>query len=490
MHRAWHGMYKRSRSFQPMATDGKQESGPFEVDAKRRGFQHSGSKSLIRVVCGIVTALLLALSAGPGALAAEPEALFVTQIVIDPHQPRNLYTLTTYSIGVLSSSDGGRQWKQINRGIRSYSLYDLKMDPANPKILYLGAGGAGLYKSTDSGASWKEMNDGLQNTDIGTVVLPPNAPDTVYVVTSTGLFKSPDGGTSWVALNQGDDFTSSQQYQALIVLPTAPPTFFLASGKGLYTRREGDGDWVPVGEPLAGKKISALTRDPRTGRLYAAVVRRGETTQTLREGGLFVSEDEGKHWAPLGSGFEGDWIRVILLDPRNPHTLYLTTSGRGLFKSTDGGRSWKQINVGLDETDRDFRALVFDPSDPQHLYAGSHGRWLYESHDAGATWAPLALGPHQTVKDIQVDLTSEDARARNAATVQPPAVFDKCNHCHGWTDSSINRSKWSWRVAANRRDWMLTVKRMSKGAGLSPGEEVEIAGFLNTYTHGKRPAER
>jgi photosystem II stability/assembly factor-like uncharacterized protein len=421
----------------------------------------------------------------PATLGAQSEGLFVTQIAINPKDPKNLYVLTTYSIGVLKSNDGGKSWTQLNQGIRSYSLYQLTVHPKDPRILYLGAGGAGLYKSTDGGATWVGMNDGLQNTDIGTLVLHPNDPETVYIVTSTGLFKSPDGGKSWIALNQGDDFTSSQQYQSLIVLPTSPPTFFLASKQGVYTRKEGDAGWVSVGKPFDGKRISTLAQNSKTGRLYVAVFN-GGTLETLRDGGLFVSDDGGKNWARLDQGLDREWIREILIDPGSPKTLYISTTGRGVLKSTNGGKTWKEMNVGLSDPDRDIRDLVMDPNDPTILYAGSHGHWIFRSRDAGATWKPLPLGPHQKGDEILAALTHEDERAQKASTFSRPDVFVKCNRCHGWTDSDLNIHKGTWRVVANRRDWAITVKRMSKGAALMPAEEVQIADFLNQYTREKR----
>jgi photosystem II stability/assembly factor-like uncharacterized protein len=444
--------------------------------------KHSRSLSALFLMLSVF------LGGEPGAWAAPPsvipshsEGLFVTHIAIDPLHPHTLYTLTTYSIGILKSTDGGANWAEINQGIRSYSLYALAVDPRNPKVVYLGAGGAGLYKSTDGGATWAEMNDGLQNTDIGALVLHPNDPEIVYVVTSTGLFKSPDGGKRWIALNQGDDFTESQQYQSLLVLPTTPPTFYLASKQGLYTRTEDDGGWVRVPGILEGKKISALARDPRTGRLYATVVPRG-TLETLSEGGLFVSDDGGKHWSRVDKGLERDWIRDIVIDPTDSRTIYVTTSSRGVLKSHDGGKSWKEINIGLAKEDRDFRALVMDPNDSKHLYAGSHGEWVYQTRDAGKSWSPLPLGVHQTSQQLIDVMNRDDARARRASPVTSPPVFQKCNHCHGWTDPLINQGNGSWRVAANRRDWALTVKRMSKGAQLTPAEEATIASFLNDYT--------
>jgi photosystem II stability/assembly factor-like uncharacterized protein len=417
------------------------------------------------------------------------EGLFVTHIAIDPLHPQTLFTLTTYSIGILKSTDGGASWAEINQGIRSYSLYALKVHPTNPKIIYFGAGGAGLYKSTDGGATWAEMNAGLQNTDIGELVLHPNNPDIVYIVTSTGLFKSPDGGTSWVALNQGDTVTHSLDFPSLIILPTAPATFYLASGKGLYRRQEGDAGWLPVPGILEDKQISALARDARTGRLYAGVLSRGAVLEMLEEGGLFITDDGGGHWARLGQGVERDWIRSILIDLADSNTLYLATTSRGVLKSSDGGLSWQERNHGFTDPDRDIRTVVLNPHDPKQLYAGSHTHWIFQSQDAGTTWTPLPLGPHQTADQILAALLREDAHVRSTATVHPPAAFVKCNRCHGWTDPRLNTARSIWRVPANRRDWVRAVKRMSEDAHLTQDEEVQIAGFLTTYSQGTHPAE-
>lgn len=413
-----------------------------------------------------------------------PEGLFVTQLALDPRNPQTLYALTTYSIGVLKSTDGGMSWVQINDEIRSFSLYQLTVHPTLPDTLYLGAGGAGLFKSSDGGKTWRPKNSGLQNTDIGMLVLHPEDPNQIYIVTSTGLYKSPDAGESWEALNQGDDFTSSQQFQDLIVLPTKPASFLLASGKGLFTRREGDAGWVPASDFLLGKQVSALARQEKTGRLYAGVLRRG-TLKTLGEGGLFRSSDGGASWTRLGEGLEGTWIRVIRFDPDQPDTIYLGTSGRGVLKSADGGRTWAESNAGLTDPDRDIRSLVIDPTNHQRFYAGSHGHWVYRSMDRGASWTALPLGRHDTASDILASLIREDQGFLENPTVFPPPAFQKCNRCHGWTDPRLNRVRGTWRVAVNHRDWLPTVRRMSRAASLTPEEETEVAEFLNRYTGGK-----
>jgi photosystem II stability/assembly factor-like uncharacterized protein len=444
-----------------------------------------------RTILLIITVLLTTWNRGPQAWSAEaePDAPILGVIAINPQDSKIIYALATYGLGLFKSTDRGESWNQMNQGIRSYSLYALKIHPKNPNILYLGAGGAGLYKSTDGGATWVGMSDGLQNTDIAALVLHPNDPDIIYIATSTGVFKSPDGGKSWVALNtEGDDLSKMVDFhQSLLVLPTSPPTLFLGMIRGIYTRQEGDGGWLSVGEPFTGKRVTALAHDPRTGRLYAAVFRRGATVETLREGGLFVSEDTGKSWSRLGKGLEEDWIREILIDPADSQLLYLATEGRGVLKSTDGGRSWKESNVGLtDSTSRALHVLVMDPHDRKVLYAGSYAHWIFRSRDAGATWQPLPLGPHQTGEQILANLNREDELAQRESNITSPSVFLKCNQCHGWTDPFINRFKGNWRVSASRRNWALTVRRMSKGGALlTTEEEATVAEFLNTYTRQK-----
>jgi photosystem II stability/assembly factor-like uncharacterized protein len=450
------------------------------------------NRMVTRTIVSIITILLAVWHGGPHAWSEEavPDAPILGVLAINPQDSKLIYALATYGNGLFKSTDGGESWSQTNQGIRSYSLYALKIHPKNSKILYLGAGGAGLYKSTDGGATWVGMSDGLQNTDIATLVLHPNDPEIIYVATSTGVFKSPDGGTNWVSLSkEGEEpFKIADFHQSLLVLPTSPPTLFLGVLKGLYTRQEGDGGWVSVGEPFTGKRITALAHDPRSGKLYAAVYRRGETVQTLREGGLFVSDDAGKSWARLGVGLEQDWIHEILIDPVDPQLLYLGTESRGVLKSTDGGQSWKESNAGLtDSPSRALHALVMDPHDRRVLYAASYVRWVFRSRDAGATWQPLRLGPHQTEQQILANLNREDELAqKNSPVVLPAKFIERCNDCHGWTDPRLNRLRGNWRVTPNRRNWALTVKRMSKGgAKLTPAEEVQIAEFLNNYTRQK-----
>lgn len=410
------------------------------------------------------------------ASAADRSDIFVTQIAVHPLDPKIIYAVTTYSIGVLKSTDGGQHWSLINRGLKSYSLYHFAVHPRDKNLLYLGAGGGGLYKSVDGGAHWVEKNNGFQDTDIGQMFLHPNDPEKIYVVSATGAYRTPDGGAHWEAWNQGDNFTLSQEFQNIVIMPGKPDRFFLASKHGLFTRAEADPVWRPASKALEEKLISALAVDPTGQRLYAAVFR---DSDTLLGGGLFVSDDFGGHWKRVGMGLERDWVRVIRFDPTDPKRVYIATSNRGVLASFDGGGTWKESNQGLNATD--LRALVLDPTDPKILYAGAHGEGIFKSTDGAASWTQTGNIPTLDARAIIAQLTTPDPNQKKPEMIAPPA-FAKCNRCHGWTDPWLNTVNGFWLVPPNQRDWSLTVRRMSKGAGLTPDEEKSISGFLQAYS--------
>lgn len=427
---------------------------------------------VIAVVCwlGSHTAPSLAVEAGKG--------LFITQVALHPAKPERVFALTTYSIGLLKSLDRGETWALANTGIRSFSLYRLVIDPGDPDLLYIGAGGGGLYLSRDGGETFEERNSGLGNTDIGFLTLHPTRPREVYVVTSTGVYRSPDQGRTWSAWNEGDTFTISQQFQDLVIdATTTPQTVLLASRRGLWKRREGESSWRIASRDLEGRQISALALHPDGGKMWAAVLR---DSQALVGGGLYESRDAGSTWRLFGAGLDRDWVRAIRFDPAQPQVAYLATTTRGVLRSGDGGRTWSPRNAGLGALD--VRALLVDPSAPNRLYAGVHGAGVYVSVDAGATWRALDRIPAVSADDIIAALQRPDP-LRRVPDLTPPAAFEKCNRCHGWTDPALNQTTHSlWRMPPNQRDWTNTVRRMSKPAGLDETEIRLIADFLTRYS--------
>jgi photosystem II stability/assembly factor-like uncharacterized protein len=409
------------------------------------------------------------------------KGLFITQVALHRSAPNRVFALTTYSIGLLRSLDRGETWSLANHGIRSFSLYRLTIDPRDSNRIYVGAGGGGLYVSEDAGDTFEERNDGLGNTDIGFLALHPTRPDQVYVVTSTGVYRSPDQGRTWAAWNQGDRFTESQQCQDLVVATsTTPETVLLASNRGVFTRREGDATWALASDDLVGRRITALTMHPDGRRVLAAAFR---DSRTLTGGGLYESRDAGSSWRRVDRGLDQDWVRVIRFDPEQPRWMYVGTSTRGVLKSTDNGATWSPINDGLGASD--VRSMAIDPANRRRLYAGTHGAGVFVSADGGAHWRALDRVPATSPDEIITALKRQDPSVA-VVELTPPPAFSKCNACHGWTDPALNQTAHSlWLMPPNRRDWVATVRRMSRSAGLTDSEMHEVAEFLTRYAEAR-----
>jgi len=96
----------------------------------------------------------------------------------------------------------------------------------------------------------------------------------------------------------------------------------------------------------------------------------------------------GANWRAIG--LTNRYVRALAIDPQRPTTLYAGTDG-GVYKSTDGGASWRAINTtGL--TNRNVWALAIDPQTPTTLYAGTRGGGVYKSTDGGARWQAINTG--------------------------------------------------------------------------------------------------
>lgn len=400
------------------------------------------------------------------------EPLMINQILIDPNEPAILYAAARPQ-GVLKSADRGKSWSPARNGLKNTSAYHLALDPANAKTLYLGTFGGGVFKSADGGEHWVEINDGLGNTNIHALAVDPNNPKRVVVGTSTGdLFQSLDGGIHWSAYGEGLPSLEGEVI-ATLLFETAPPSRLFLGQELLYARGAA-GPWAPLGEGLKKEVITTLAFDREHQILYAGTLHAGP----------FLSRDRGRSWIPVEGPFNRAWVNTIAVSRKKPREIYVSAFGKGFFKSLDQGATWIRMSGGL-PLDDDIMSVAIDPEDPDRLYAGTHNKGIFISRDGGTTWIAPEI-TREPVSSIINSLVPDEAPTPDRAPVIP-APFVKCTKCHGWTDLFLTRKKTFWRVPPNRRDWRPTVKRMSRGAGLTPAETEEIISFLNTYSQRKPP---
>jgi len=248
----------------------------------------------------------------------------------------------------------------------------------------------------------------------------PNQPNVFYVAqVNGGVWKSDDYGRTW---NPIFDHESTQSIGAIAVAQSDPSIIYVASGEGLhrpdlsvgngiYKSTDAGKTWTHLQGLRDGQQIPALVIDPRDpNKLLAAVL--GHPYGPSEERGIYRSTDGGQSWKKVISKDENTGGSDVELDPSNPDIVYASIwearegpwedgnvfngPGGGLFKSTDGGATWRQLKTGLpDDLSQIYVAIA--PSDSKRLFAtlatASGKLGVYRSDDGGESWSKITDDP-------------------------------------------------------------------------------------------------
>ena len=266
------------------------------------------------------------------------------------------------------------RWRMIGpfRGGRTRAAAGV---PSQPNLFYVGQVNGGVWKSNDYGRTWTPIFDHESTQSIGAIAVAPSDPNIIYVASGEGLHR-PD----------------------------------LSVGNGIYKSTDAGKSWTHLGL-RDGLQIPAIAIDPRDpNRVFAAVL--GHPYGPNEERGLFRSTDGGQTWQKLIYKNENTGASDVEIDPSNPDVMYASmwevregpwednnevngTSG-GLFKSSDGGNTWRPLANGLPK-DLAQIYVAIAPSDPRRLYAtvaaASGPLAFYRSDDAGENWSKITDDP-------------------------------------------------------------------------------------------------
>jgi photosystem II stability/assembly factor-like uncharacterized protein len=280
----------------------------------------------------------------------------------------------------------------------------------------------GVWKTTDAGRTWTPIFDDQPTNSIGAVVVAPSDANVIYVGSGEGLqrpdlsvgdgmYKSVDGGRTWTHLGLRD----AQQIANIAVDPNDPNRLFVAAlghpygpnpERGIYRSTDGGRTFTPVlqkNENTGGNDVDIDPSNPQVvyANLWesrqgpwenAAWTAAGENT------GIFKSIDGGATWKQLSGGLPAGANQANLaIAPSNPRRLYATVAsqGVGLYRSDDGGDSWTLITSDPRPTGRigggDLPVPIVDPKNPDVLIMASTVSW--KSTDGGRSWAPFKGAP-------------------------------------------------------------------------------------------------
>jgi photosystem II stability/assembly factor-like uncharacterized protein len=207
------------------------------------------------------------------------------------------------------------------------------------------------------------------------------------------VYKSTDGGGTWRAINAGIDADSVFNAPVigaycLAINPSTPTTLYVGTNSGIYKSMDSGGTWIAADAGLSAIDVSglkysganSLALDPRTpATLYAG-----------RKRGVVKSLDGGESWSQAGVDLNNKYVMALAIDPVTPTTLYAGTNN-GIFKSVDGGASWVQKRNGFGKPYIEIYALAIDPLTPATIYAGTSDG-VYQSMDAGESWHAINTG--------------------------------------------------------------------------------------------------
>ncbi|HEX8904069.1 MAG TPA: hypothetical protein VF771_04465, partial [Longimicrobiaceae bacterium] len=313
-----------------------------------------------------------------------------------------------------------------NRGGRVTTVTGV---PSQPFTFYMGSTGGGVWKTTDAGQTWINVSDPFfTEASMGSVEVSLSDPNVVWAGTGSegirsnvspgrGVYRSTDAGRTWQRMG----LAQAGQIGAVRIHPTNPQTVFAAAvgnafapsrERGVYRTRDGGRTWEKVlfvSDSTGAADVELSPDDPNV--VYASMWRAERKPWTIisgaREGGIYRSTDGGTTWRKLGGGlptglFGKSNIAVSAADPRRVYALVEASPGGGLYRSDDAGDTWRLVSDKRELITRPFYYcnITADPANPDVVYVGTEG--FYKSVDGGVTWTTVRT-PHGDNHDLWIN---------------------------------------------------------------------------------------
>jgi photosystem II stability/assembly factor-like uncharacterized protein len=280
---------------------------------------------------------------------------------------------------------GGLTLRAIGPAMMGGRIADIAVDPGDRATWYVAVGSGGVWKTRNAGTTWQPLFDGEKSYSIGEVTLDPSNPSVVWVGT-------------------GENVSGRH----------------VAWGDGIYRSLDGGRSWRAMGLEKS-EHIGRILVDPRNSQ-HLLVAAEGPLWSSGGQRGVYRSTDGGSSWEAVLAVDEDTGATDLEFHPQDPSIVYAATyqrrrsvwsflaggPGSGIWKSTDGGATWREVTAGLPTVDPELEVgkigLAVTPADPDRVYAtieaGDDKQGFYVSFDRGESWEKRndyisgGTGPH------------------------------------------------------------------------------------------------
>jgi photosystem II stability/assembly factor-like uncharacterized protein len=370
----------------------------------------------------------------------DPELRNFDSLAIDPQNPEIIYAGTFHL--PWKTTDGGEDWVAIHTGmIDDSDVLSLSVNPSNSNQVFASAC-SGIYRSEDSGDHWKRIQ-GIPDSSRRTLVIrfDPATPGTLYAGTTEGLWKSVDAGARWRRISP-----SAWVINSLAVLPandesSASRVLIGTEQQGVVViKASGDGkaEFESANDGFEHRRIVSLTFDRENPERLVVVLANASEP-------VISTEDGGKTWVPLGSGFDPGGVRRIFSTPGG---WWAAVASGGLKRLDQVSSRWNRAGVLVDHAQprltavstgnasragtegTSFRPIVNDLAFSEREWFAATDDGLFTSSDSGSTWSPLQFSSLALpVNSVRVSSDGDEIRIVSS---------------HGMVFSSDAGRSWKW----------------------------------------------
>src|SRR5262245_26127831 len=340
----------------------------------------------------LAVSLALAVAAGPAQAQQKPKATAAAASPLD----------------ALKSLE----FREIGPAVMGGRIDDFAVVETNPNIIFVGVASGGVWKTVNNGTTWGPVSDKEAVSTIGAVALAPSDPALVWVGSGEpnnrqssswgdGVYKSTDGGRTWK--NMG--LAETRHIGRVVIHPKNPDVVYVAAlghlwgpnpERGVYKTTDGGKTWSAVLKLSSDTGVSDIALDPESpDTLYAAAYQRRRTPFGFNGGGpesaLYKTTDGGATWKKLAKGLPYEnggetgriGIDVYRKDSRIVYALVQHEKG-GIYRSEDKGETWKKMS---DTNPRPtyYSQVRIDPNNDLRIWA--LGAAMFFSEDGGKTFS-------------------------------------------------------------------------------------------------------